>query len=99
MNYKDLPLDERITLASQYALLLVADNKPLEEIIGILKSDYALTEEQAAQAFAAMRSNYKAEYNSTVRSNVLNALGAIGLCFFAFLLYYFMGKEMGSWGI
>jgi hypothetical protein len=98
MSYKDLPLDQRMELASQYALLLVADNKPTEEIIRTLKWDYALTEEQATQAFAAMRSNYKSEYNSTVRSNIIKTLGVIGVSLFAFLSYYFMGKEMGRSG-
>lgn len=98
MNYKDLPLDQRMELASQYALMLVADIKSNEEIIGILKKDYALTREQAIQAFTAMRSNYKGEYNSTVRSNLLKALFGIGICLLAFLFYYFIGKEMGRSG-
>jgi hypothetical protein len=98
MDYKDLPLDERIKLASEYALLLVADNKPSEDITGTLKRDYALTEEQAAQALAAMRTDYKSEYEATVRSNFFKALGAFGFSLFAFLCYYFMGKEMGSAG-
>jgi hypothetical protein len=99
MDYKELPLEERIQLASQYALLLTADVKSNEEIIGILKADYALTDEQAVQAFASMSSDYKAEYNSTVRGNFLKALGLIGVSLAAFLFYYFMGKEMGSLGI
>lgn len=96
MSYKDLPLDERLKLASQYALLLVADNKPTDEIIGILKQDYALTQEQAAQAFAAMRSNYKTDYNASVLNNLLQALGIIAFCVAAFLFYYFTAKEMAG---
>jgi hypothetical protein len=98
MEYKDLPLDQRIELASQYALLLVADIKSNEEIIGILKQDYALTDEQAIQAFTAMRSKYRREYNTTVRSNALNALGSLGFSLLAFLFYYFVGKDLGRSG-
>ena len=98
MDYKDLPLDQRIELASQYALLLVGDNKLTPEIIDILKSDYALSEEQAAQAVGAMRNNYKNEYDSTVRNNFLKALGALAFSLMAFLFYYFIGKEMGRAG-
>lgn len=96
MDYKELPLEERIQLASQYALLLTADNKSNEEIFDILKSDYALTDEQATQAFASMRSTNKTEYNLTVRGNFLKAVGLIVFCLLAFIVYYFMGKEMGS---
>lgn len=98
MDYKDRPLDQRMELATQYALLLVADNKITSEIIGIIKSDYALTEQQAVQAVGAMRANYKNEYNSNVRNNFLKALGALGFSLMAFLFYYFIGKEMGSAG-
>lgn len=99
MDYKDLPLDQRLELASQYALLLVADNKLTSEIIEIIRSDYALTEEQAAQAVGAMRKNYKNEYDINVRNNFLKAFGALGVSLMAFLFYYFIGKEMGSAGI
>jgi hypothetical protein len=94
MNYKELPPDQRIELASQYALLLVADNKPDREIISILKSDYGLTEEQATQAIGAMRSNYKNEYNSTLSSNLFKALGTLGGSLFVCLVYYLFGKEV-----
>src|SRR5688572_13915975 len=96
MNYKKLSLDQRINLASQYALLLVADTRSTEEIIGILKKDCKLTEEQDAQAFAVMHTDYKAAYNSTVRR--YKALGIMGSSLRVFLACYFIGKEMGSDG-
>ncbi|AEW01880.1 hypothetical protein A4D02_07705 [Niastella koreensis] len=99
MNYKDLPLEQRMELASQYALLLMADDKVVPEIIKLLITDYALSEEQAAQAVIAMRTNYKKEYNSTQSSKLFKALVALGFSVFAALAYYFMGKEMGSAGI
>ena len=95
MKYKDLPLDQRMELASQYVLLLVADNKPAWVIISIIKKDYALTDEQAAQAVKAMRTNYKAEYNSTVRRNLLIAFGAAGVILVTFFFFYFMGDGLG----
>ena len=76
MDYKDLPLPKRIERASQSALLLVADNKRTPEILHSLTSDFALTQEQAAQAVGAMRKTYKNEYDLNVRNNFLKALGA-----------------------
>lgn len=58
MDYKDRPLEDRKDLATQYAAFLMAENKPNREIISILKSDYALSYDEAVQAFEAARSNY-----------------------------------------
>jgi protein-S-isoprenylcysteine O-methyltransferase Ste14 len=99
MSYKDLPLEQRMELASRYALLSVADDKTKEEIIGILKSDYELTESLAAQAYANMRSKYKKEYDAAIRSNIFKGLGSVGVSLFAFLIYYLPGKAMGRLGI
>jgi hypothetical protein len=96
MDYKEMPVEERIKKASEYALLVVADNKPEEEIIGILKKDFNLTHEQAFEAFTKMRSEYKEEYASTTNSNVYKLVGSIAFCVFVVIAYYFMGSEMGS---
>lgn len=95
MRYKDLPLDQRMELASQYALLLVADNKPVWLIISIIKKDYALADDQAIQAIKDMRINYKREYNAAVRSNLFKTAGAVVVSLAAFFYFYFMGKELG----
>jgi hypothetical protein len=97
MDYKNLPVEERITLASQYALLLVGDNKPVSEIIGLLKRDYSLTQEQATEAFAKMRSEYKQEYVASTNKNLKDLISAIILIGFIVLIYYILGTEMGSW--
>jgi len=96
MDYKDMPVEERIKKASEYALLVVADNKPEEEIIGILKRDFDLTHEQAFEAFTKMRSEYKEEYASTTNSNAYKLIGSIAFCVFAAIAYYFLGSGMGG---
>ena len=96
MNYNELPLDQRIELAAQYALLLMADMKPKEEIIRILKNDYALTEKQAMRAFGVMKSDYKKEYHSTVNSNIYKTLGILTVSLVVFIGYFFMGREIGG---
>ena len=95
MNYKDLPLEKRMVMASEYAVLLLADMKPVEQIIPVLQQDFDLTEEQARQAYADMRQNHRAAYNSTVNSNLLKTFGIIGFGGVGTLFYFFAGKEAG----
>lgn len=98
MNYKELPLNKRINLASQYALLLMADMKLKKEIVAILQKDYALTKKEAYQAFFAMRARYRTEYNSTVLSYLWKGMGVLGMCLLSVMGYYFLEREMGGLG-
>ncbi len=85
MDYKKLPLDERIQLASKYAPMLMADVRSKNEIIGLLKNDYALTKEQALQAFEMGFANRKPvmdEFDKTMYT--LAVLSFLLLCIISY---------------
>lgn len=88
MDYKDRPLEDRKNLATQYALFLMAESKPNREIIHILKSDYALTNEEAAQVFEVARSNYNGPVFDAIDKKLL--LWA-GLCIVFISIFSYAG--------
>jgi hypothetical protein len=70
MNYLDLPLEERIQKAMEYALILVADERPGLDIINELKAVFGLTEHEAKECYSRMRKQFNEQYNSAIRTKI-----------------------------
>jgi hypothetical protein len=98
VDYQTLPLEERITLASQYAVLLVADGGHADSIVEELTGMFHLTHEQARQAYEKMRTENGPAYQANIHKYYLQALTAAGLSVFGGLFFYFIGTELRSSG-
>jgi hypothetical protein len=73
VNYSELPLDERIEKAAEYALLLIDDEKPDIDILPELQTMFLLSEEQAKKAYELMRSRFNQEYQQATNTKINRA--------------------------
>ncbi|MDF2187273.1 hypothetical protein [Paraflavitalea sp. CAU 1676] len=99
MDYQTLPKEERIARASEYALMLVADDLAVEEIVVELSTMFNLAHEEARQAYEKMRQDHAATYKKTINKKNIAALAAGVTSLIFALTYFFMGKEMSGKGI
>jgi hypothetical protein len=73
MDYKALPISERVNKAAEYCLLLLEDEqKPLikADAIKELQSTFSLTESQAHEAYDLMKEKYSAEYKNSIKKKI-----------------------------
>ncbi len=96
MNYAELPLDERIRMASDYALLLIEDSLNEESIVTGLQSQFFLTQEQALLALSRTRSVHKEAYNRSLNAAVLKAVASLFVSIVSATFYVAMGEEAGT---
>ena len=73
MNYDELPLNERIQKAAEYAVILIDDERVDIDILGELQTTFSLNEEQAKKAYELMRSGFKTEYQQALKNKINRA--------------------------
>lgn len=74
MSYAELPLEDRIGQASEYALLLIEDSVLEEDVIKRLQETFALTEEQAMEALLKTRTEYSKEFRLLQKQSISRAI-------------------------
>lgn len=95
MRYQDLPVEERMQKASEYALLSIDTDLPQEEVIKEMQQTFYLNEAQAAAAFAQMRKNYRSEYRGAVNRSITRGVILLITSVLIGVFYYFIGQEFG----
>jgi len=95
MNYKDLPFEERMQKAMEYALILVSDERPGLDVINELKDVFGFTENEAKECYIQMRKKFDEPFEAAIKTKIRLAwtslIGStIILAFFAFI-----STEMG----
>lgn len=90
MSYKDLPLEERMQKATEYALILVSDDRPGLDIINELMDVFGFTEQEAIDCYTRMRKKFDDEFDEAIKTKIRFAwialiFSTIILVFFAFL--------------
>jgi hypothetical protein len=81
MSYNDLPIEDRIRLASEYAVILIADDRPDIDIIAELQENFQLTEEQAKTAYFRMRQVHSEDFQLAIKQKIKRGWTAVLVCF------------------
>jgi len=95
MNYAELPVSERIELASDYALLLIEDSIANEDIISDICERFFLSREEAILAFERTRTIHTSDFKKLQNNSILKVLGALFVSIACGLFYAFLGSEVG----
>jgi len=95
MNYSDLPVADRIKMASEYALLLVEDNIMYEDMIKDLQERFSLTQNEALTALERTKNDFSSEYKSLANASIFRAVTSIVTSVIFGLFYLFVGDEIG----
>ncbi|GAA4322332.1 hypothetical protein [Flaviaesturariibacter amylovorans] len=94
MNYRELPLRDRMNKAREYALLLAQDEIPVDDIPATLQELFALSPQQAEEAVATMKQVYRADYRAAGRRRAQFALTALLASVVITIFYYFLAQEI-----
>lgn len=95
MNYADLPLQQRIDMAADYAVILITDHVTEDEIIRELASQFSLTEKDALVAYAKTRTKHREHVNKRQNESIRNAVVAIFFGLICAVFYLALGEELG----
>jgi hypothetical protein len=95
MNYSELPLKQRIEMASDYALLLIEESIANDDIVLELQERFVLTEDQAFEALARTKEVHGEEYRKLTNASLFRASGALMVSIVCGTFYIFMGNEVG----
>lgn len=94
MNYAEQPVEERMRMASEYALLLTDDNKDVDTIVQELRSMFLLTHPEAVQAYETMRRQHAAAYHGSINRSNLFTLGSAAFSILATAFFFLLGYEI-----
>lgn len=97
MSYSHLSVEERIQKASEYALLLVQEEKPGTDLTSELARVFDLTHEQATEACVRMRRNFESVYQQSLSGKIRLAWGSAAVSALMMVFFYFMAAEL-AWG-
>jgi hypothetical protein len=95
MNYSELPLEERIRMASDYALLLIEGSLLEEDVLQNLQEMFLLTPDQAMEALQRTRQHHSSEYKSLQNASIFRAVGAVLVSLVCGCFYVVLGEEAG----
>jgi hypothetical protein len=96
MSYQHLSIEERIQKASEYAVLLTADERPEIDIVSELSLVFELTREQATEACVLMRKNFNNEYQLALSSKIRNAWYSVAVIGMMLAGCYFIAAELAG---
>jgi len=95
MSYKELPLEERIQRASEYALILISNDTQQIDTINDLMETFDLTESQAKQAYTLMREKFRSQFETATKSKIRLAWLVIITTPIIIAFFAFVSTEMG----
>lgn len=95
MNYADLPLQQRIDMAADYALVLVTDYVTEDEIVGELANMFSLSEKEALLAYSKTRTKHRQQFNKRQNETIWKALASVFICGICSIFYLAAGEEVG----
>ena len=95
MDYKDLPQDEKMAHAEQYALVLKDEIKLQEQIVDELSSIFYLTKKDALQAYVNSKQKYKTEYSSSNKRKISQMLVTLVVSTTVAVIYLGISAEKG----
>lgn len=93
MSYQDLPVEERMQKAAEYALLSIDSDLPQEEVICEIQQTFCLSEAQAIAAFGRMRNDYRQPYEGAVNKSITRGAFSLLASVLAGSMYCLMGQE------
>ncbi|MES1219727.1 MAG: hypothetical protein ABUT20_29775, partial [Bacteroidota bacterium] len=96
MDYRNLPIEERISKAAEYCLLLADDERADVNIVSEVKTTFFLTDEQAQEAYALMKQKYNSEYKKTLGRKIKLAWIVLFVLVVCVAFYAILGDELGS---
>ena len=74
--YDHLPVEERIRLASEYAVILTFDDNPELDVIAELMHTFDITRSEAQSAYARMRTHHRGDYKKALTDKIKRAYGS-----------------------
>jgi len=95
MNYSELPLKERIGMASEYALFLIEDSVLEEDVLKELQETFFLSEEQALDAVQETKNKNSYEYRRLQNTSIYKTITSIAIATICGCFYLAMGEEIG----
>jgi hypothetical protein len=96
MSYQNLPLEQRMKQAAEYAVILANEISTPEAVMAEIASVFFVTPQQAAQAYANSKVVYKSAHHKANIKNTqyLLALAVVSAAFSFF--YLFLAYETGN---
>jgi hypothetical protein len=96
MDYADLPLEERMNKAREYALLLAEEEPPVLDIPGQMQQTFKLTQAQAEEAYQDMKREFRTAYFAASSARIWKAIAAALVLGTVALFYAFMSERISA---